>query len=389
MTQDEFLRLWRMSQRTNFNATTYIFDFLTIESFTSWRQLSMRILVTGGTGLLGNNILRQLASDRPDDSLVALVRSQPKPHVFAELDVSFAIGDLGDEETFAGIRQAIADCDVVIHSAALIHIGWQRMEESMRVNRDGTSVIVEACIEYGKPMVHIGTVDTLALGGRGKPADETTRLNENGSATLCSYVASKRAGVDVVKSAVRRGLQALIVHPGFMLGPWDWKPSSGQMIVEVAKAWRPLAPSGGCSLCDARDVASGTIAAMDAIAKPREDRAADSPIRSGREYILAGENWTYFELWREIAERTGARKPIMPMGPGQRLIGEIATSVMSKISAKEGVFNSAALEMSTQFHWYDSQRARDELGYRIRSPSISLDDAVEWIQNRCAVPSGK
>ncbi|TWU48169.1 NAD-dependent epimerase/dehydratase family protein [Rubripirellula reticaptiva] len=349
----------------------------------------MRILVTGGTGLLGNNILRQLAADRPDHSLTALVRSQPKPQVFAGLDVSCAIGDLGDEETFSAIRQAVADCDVVIHSAALIHIGWQRMEESMRVNRDGTAMIVEACIEHDKPIVHIGTVDTLALGAREKPASETTRLNENGSATLCSYVASKRAGVDVVKSAVRRGLQALIIHPGFMLGPWDWKPSSGQMIVEVAKTWRPLAPSGGCSLCDARDVAAGTIAAMDAITQPRPTRPTDSPIKSGREYILAGENWTYFELWREIAKRTGARKPIMPAGPGQILIGEIAASMLSKISANEGVFNSAALEMSTQFHWYDSQRAHDELGYRIRDPSISLDDAVDWIQNRFPTQAGR
>ncbi len=348
----------------------------------------MRIFVTGGTGLLGNNILRKLASDRPTCSLSALVRGQTESGVFEGLKIDRVHGDLGDPRTYPAIEQEIAVCDAVIHSAALIHIGRQRMQQSMQVNRDGTSAIVEACIEHQKPLVHVGTVDTLALGSRRKPASETTPIDENGSPTMCSYVASKRAGVEVVHAGVARGLRSLIVHPGFMLGPWDWKPSSGRMIVEVAKTWRPLAPSGGCSVCDPRDVAAGTIAAMDAIIDtpitptPTARSPRAGTVENGRQYILAGENWTYFELWREIAIRTGTRRPIMPAGPGQQWLGEMLALAMSKLSRSEGDFNPAALEMSTQFHWYDSKRAHDELGYRIRDPSKSLDDAIDWLRNR-------
>ncbi|TWU59832.1 dTDP-glucose 4,6-dehydratase [Rubripirellula tenax] len=334
----------------------------------------MRIFLTGATGLLGNTIVRHLAVHRPGDVIHALVRRPPEPKIFEGMDVQFVEADLGDAATYPAIAEAIQHCDVVIHAAALIHIGWKRLNASMQVNRDGTAAIVDACLAHEKPLVHVGTVDTLALGNRSAPANEDTPLDANGEKTQCSYVVSKRAGVDVVMAGVRRGLRAVIVHPGFMLGPWDWKPSSGRMIVEVARTWRPLAPSGGCSICDPRDVAAGTIEAMDGIVEGRID--------SGRQYILAGENWTYFELWREIAARTGAGKPVMPAGPGQRWIGSIVAGAMQKWSEKEGDFNTASLELSSQIHWYDSTRAHDELGYRIRDPHKSLDDAVDWIENR-------
>lgn len=330
----------------------------------------MRIFVTGGTGLLGNTILRQLAAQGHD--LIALVRSEPDKGVFDGIKTDFAKGDLSDKET---IYAATQGCDAVIHSAGLIHLGWKRLEESLAINRDGTRMVVDACCKYHVPLVHVGTVDTLAVGSRGDVADETTELDRNGGKIPCSYILSKRAGVDEVLVGVDRKLRSVIVHPGFMLGPWDWKPSSGRMIVEVVKAWRPIAPSGGASICDSRDVATGTIAAM--------QRMLENQIPSdGRQYILAGENWTYYELWKEITSRCDVRGPIMPAGPAQRWIGRVAGDVISKFSKTEGDFNSAAVRMSSQFHWYDSSRAKDELGYRSRDPSLSIDDAIKWLRNQ-------
>ncbi|QDT06189.1 dTDP-glucose 4,6-dehydratase [Rubripirellula lacrimiformis] len=334
----------------------------------------MQILVTGGTGLLGNTILRTLAEQRSGDLLTALVRRQPRQPIFDGVDVKLVEADLADPSTYQALDETIAAADVVIHSAAMIHIGWRLLEESMAVNRDGTAAIVESCLHHGKPLVHIGTVDTLALGTRRAPANETTPVAANGNKTPCSYVVSKRAGLEVVRRAVVRGLRCVVAHPGFMLGPWDWKPSSGRMIAEVARQWTPVAPSGGCSVCDSRDVAQGTIAAMDGL--------IDGRIESGREFILAGENWTYFELWREIAERTGTGKPIMPAGPGQLWLAEVVSGLIANFREKEGDFNTAALELASLWHWYDSSRARSELGYRWRDPHRTLDDAVQWVQTR-------
>jgi len=323
----------------------------------------MRILVTGGTGLLGNNLVRQLAEAGYE--VAAWVRSDPPPQVFADVAVNLVRGDLFDRPA---IDQVVKHHDVVIHSAGLIHLGWHRLDESMRVNCDATANLAEACLRHAKKLIHVGSVNTLAVGTRTGPANEETPWDQAGGQVPCSYVQSKRAGVAEVLSRVEQGLRAAIIHPGFMLGPWDWKPSSGRMMLELGRGWKPISPTGGCSICDARDVARGTIAAIE---RGGED---------GRQYILAGENWTYKQLWTEMAKRMGRRPPLIKAGPLQLQIGALAGDLWTRFSGREGDLNSAAVRMSRMFHWYDSNRAASELGYQCRSAAESLDDAADWLR---------
>lgn len=323
----------------------------------------MRVFVTGGTGLLGNNILRQLTETGCGST--ALVRGQPDERVFAGIDVEFVSGDLSDASV---IDEAVARADAVIHSAGLIHLGWTRRDESMKVNRDGTRVIAEACCRHDRKLVHVGTVNTLAVARRDAPSDENTPRDHAGGQVPCSYVESKRAGVEEVWRLVDDGLRAAIVHPAFMLGPWDWKPSSGRMVLEVGKKWRPLCPRGINSVCDVRDVASATIAAID----EGED--------DGREYILAGHNCSYKQLWTEIAARTGMRGPLLRAGPAQLWIAGRAGDLWAKLTGHESEINSAAIRMANQVHAYESSRAKAELGYQTRPFNETLDDAVEWLR---------
>lgn len=335
----------------------------------------MKVFLTGGTGLLGNNIARQL-SDR-GDQVVALVRDQPAAELFAGVDVELVRGDLTATET---IDHAIERCDAVIHSAALIHIGWELMDESMRANRDGTEVVATAARKHGKPMVHVGTVNTLAMppqrmfgsGASGSflLADERTPLTPETAQVPCAYVLSKRASVDVVMKQIALGLDARIVHPGFMLGPWDWKPSSGRMMLELGRrAYVPACPTGGCSVCDVRDVAAGTLAAL-------------QHGQTGRHYILAGENWTYRRLWQEMARRMGRPAPVLPIGPLIRAFATAYGNVSRSMTGIETDINSAALKISSQILWYDSNRARTELGYKNRDIAETLDDAAAWVRQR-------
>ena len=323
----------------------------------------MRVFVTGGTGMLGNNILRML--DREGNHTTALVRSSPDAQVFSGLGTELAYGDLLNEDF---IDQQIAKSDVVVHSAGLIHLGWHRMEESMQVNRDGTIVIAEACMRNDRPLVYVGTVNTLAIGARDKASSEKTKITDANRQTPCAYVLSKRAGVDAVTDRVRRGLRASIVHPGFMLGPYDWKPSSGRMMLEVSRMWRPLAPRGGISVCDVRDVAKATIQAI--------DRGG----HEGQQYVLAGHNILYLELWKKMAKSMGSRGPLARIGLPALTIGSLAGDAFAKLTGKEGDINSAGAKMSSMYHFHDSSTAIEQLGYQIRDLDETLGDAAEWLK---------
>ena len=323
----------------------------------------MRIFVTGGTGLLGNNILRQLSG--AGHECTALIRQDPDPRIFAGVDAKFVTGDLRNEST---IDHAIANCDAVIHSAGLIHLGWKEMDESMAVNRDGTRLIADACLRHECKLVHVGTVNTIAIASPDTVSDETTPISFAGGQVRCSYVLSKRAGVEEVKSAVKRGLRANIVHPAFMLGPNDWKPSSGRMVLEVGKTWRPACPRGVNSVCDVRDVAAATV------------QATILELENGREYVLAGHNLSYKELWGEIASRTGVRGPLFRAGPAQLWAAGKFGDLKASITGNETELNSAAITMANQIHAYDSSRAITELNYRIRPLTEIFDDAVAWLR---------
>ncbi len=334
----------------------------------------MNVFITGITGLLGNNIARQLTER--GDQVLALVRSEPKADVLDGIRVTLVRGDLDkrDLDKRDVIDAAVASCDVVIHSAALIHLGWTRMAESMRANRDGTAIVADAALKHGKRMIHVGTVNTLALASMDLaskdyvPSNEETLITELNVQVPCAYVASKRASVEVVTERLTQGLDAVFVHPGFMLGPYDWKPSSGRMMLELGRGFKPVFPVGGCSVCDVRDVAAGVLAAM--------DRG-----QTGRHYVLAGENMAYKQLWAEMAVRMGRPKPMLPIGPMIRILAGTLGDFAAKLTGNETDINSAGVQMSSQFHWHSSDRARAELGYSTRDVNQTLDDAAKWIKD--------
>lgn len=317
----------------------------------------MKVLVTGSTGLVGNNMVRALL-DQGYQARV-LVRSSSDPRPLEGMYVECFQGDVRDR---GSVRAACQGVQAVIHAAAAIHLGWTRLEEVRGINVGGTRHIAEAALEAGIRMVHVSTVDTLGLGSPAAPADEQTPAVGQ---VPCTYVVTKQESDDVVRQLVGEGLDAVIVHPGFMLGPWDWKPSSGRMLLTVVKQFTPVAPTGGCSLCDVRDVADGILAAW--------QRGT-----CGRNYILAGHNIRYLDAWRLFADVAEGSGPWFCAGPLMRIVGGRFGDLRARLTGREPDLNSAAVAMSSQYHYYSSLRAERELGYRIRPARETVQDAWRW-----------
>jgi len=314
-------------------------------------------LVTGGTGLVGNNVIRMLLDRRL--RVRALARGQSDGRPLAGLAVQRAAGDVTDPDAVA---KAVAGARVVVHSAAIVHVGWRKLEEMRRVNVEGTRLVAEAARRQGARLIHVSSVDALGLTADGRPADEETPM---GGMVECPYVVTKRAAEQAVLDEVERGLDAVIVNPVFMLGPWDWKPSSGRMLLEVGSGRGLLAPPGSNDFVDVRDVAAGIIAAVTAG-------------RRGQRYILGGHPLRYVDAWRMFAKVAGRRPPRGEAPPGVvRMAGRIG-DLIARCLGHEGPVNSAATGMSMLNHNFDCSRAKRELGYTIRPLESTIEESWNW-----------
>jgi dihydroflavonol-4-reductase len=320
----------------------------------------MRILVTGASGFLGNNLVRMLIQDGHE--VVAGVRISSDFRALDGLSVETLVVDLNN---LSDVGRAVEGVDVVVHAAAMIHLGWTKIEDSRKANVETTRNLAIACRRKKIRLIYVSSVDSLAASTKDSAVDETQIASPK---LACAYVVSKREAEQALLEEVSRGLDGLIVNPGFMVGPWDWKPSSGKMMVMLSK--QPIlffAPRGGCSVVDVRDVADGIIKAI-------------TSGRAGERYILGGENMTYLELWKSMAKIMGKRGPRVAMRrPLAKTVGFVGDCV-SKLLGREVELNSASIGLAQMFHWYRSDKAERELGYRITDVHVALQEAWAWFK---------
>jgi len=326
-------------------------------------KLTGECLVTGATGLVGNNVVRQLVSR--GIGVRALVRptSPVGESSLAGLAVDRVAGGLADGTE---LERAVDGVSCVVHAAAFVHCGWRNADVMREVNVEGTRRIAEAARRAGARLVHVSSVDAIGLRPDGEPADEET---PPGVMPECPYVVTKREAERAILEEVDRGLDAVIVNPVYMLGPWDWKPSSGRMLLEVGAGKGLFAPPGGNDFVDVRDVATGVLAALE-------------KGRVGRRYILGGHGLSYLDAWRVMARVTGRMQPLgLAPRPFVRLAGWLG-DLKAAVSGREGDVNSAATTMSMLDHNFSCRRAREELGYSFRPLEDTVQDAWDWFVAR-------
>lgn len=318
----------------------------------------MSILVTGATGLVGNNAVRHLL--RQGRTVRVLVREGADQRPLDGLPVERCFGDIRDA---AAVRRACDGVSAVIHSAAYLHIGRENLELQRDINVLGTENVARAARLAKARLLHISTINALDVPADGVPLDETGHGTRN---IACGYVVTKQEAEAVVRREIAAGLDGIIANPGFMLGHWDWKPSSSRMFIEVVRRRPLLAPRGGLSVCDIDDVTTALIQALD-----------HSP--TGRQFILAGHNVTYLELWRRMADCAGSRPPLGRIGPviswGAGLVGD----ALARLRGWESDLNSAAVRMSGLFHFYSSDRAKAELNYCPRPLEETIRRTYAWL----------
>jgi predicted dehydrogenase/nucleoside-diphosphate-sugar epimerase len=215
-----------------------------------------KILVTGASGQLGRALLDRLRSH--GESLRVLVRRR-LPEVEGLPGVQVVYGDLGDPEA---VDRAVAGVQLVYHVGATMRgRGWADFDAG---TVRGTSNVVDSCLKHGvQRLVYVSSVTVLNYAGQSPRTvvDESAPLEphpeKRGAYTRAKLVAERI----VVDASRRRGLQAVVVRPGQIVGP-GYESASPYGAIAVAGRWIAVG-SGGLKLplVHVNDVVEGLLAA--------------------------------------------------------------------------------------------------------------------------------
>jgi dihydroflavonol-4-reductase len=322
----------------------------------------MKALVTGGAGFLGTKLTKALLDDGHE---VRLLIRDPKSAVkFQDMPVTVSVGDLGNKKS---LERACEGMDWVFHTAGLISYNPNKAELMRQTNVLGTQAVAQAARLAGvKKFVH--TSSTAAIGVNEDPSaamNETTPFNAR-KLGLAYFDTKYDAERELLKE-VDKGLDAVIVNPGSLLGPGDTRRYEKGYAGLIYKFKPPFLFHGGINFVDVNDVVNGHMLAL-------------KKGRSGERYILGGENLSYGDLIVRVNNILGRPSPKH----------HVPKAMMSTLAGALRILNMAGVDihMTPELvrqvgSWYlyvDSSKAEKELGYKPHRIDAAISSTVDWLK---------
>jgi nucleoside-diphosphate-sugar epimerase len=314
--------------------------------------------VTGGTGFIGGELVRQLRALHHD--VVVLARDPSKGAALAALGATLHPGDVTDK---ASMRPGMAGADVVFHVAAWYKLGKREGRRAWQINVDGTRNVLELLDELHIPKgVYTSTIGIFS-DTHGRIADESYRF---AGPYYSEYERTKAAAhYEVALPMIERGLSLVIVMPGLVYGPGD---TSGvrKMLVKYLERTLPMVPRGA-SQCWAHveDVARGHILAWE-------------KGRAGQSYIIAGPRHTFAEALAIAEKITGIPAPRRQLGPSTlKILAGMMKVVGAVVPLPDDYQYETLRTVAGTTYVADNSKARRELGYDPRPLETGLRQTLE------------
>ncbi len=318
-----------------------------------------RALVTGATGFVGANLIELL--NQQGWHTRALRREKSSLKALAGLEYESALGDVTELDA---LRNAMRDIEVVFHVAAVATYWNTTTEHMYRVNVDGTRNVLQAAREMGaRRVVCTSSVAALGLPPFGQQFDESATFNMRPSDFY--YGHSKAEAEKVIQQYVADGSDVVTVNPAVIMGPRDINLIGGKAVIQAAKTGIPIYTTGGVCVIDVADVCAGHVAAA--------ERG-----RRGERYILGGENLTYKELLTTVTQVVGKPKPVLQIGRAPMQAISRVVDAAQRVIKFELPLSGDQMRYSTETFWFNSSKARRELGLTTRPFVESVRRTYDW-----------
>ncbi len=307
----------------------------------------MDVLVTGATGFVGSHLCQRLREQ--DHRVTVLRRPSSDASTLSGLDLTHVVGDVTDPEA---VSRAVRGREVVIHAAGHLDQSQRLASLQYAVNVEGTRNVVAACRASGvRRLVHLSSVAAVGIPrDRHRPADETFVFNLEQSGL--HYPVSKKHAEDAVLHGVSQGLDAVIVNPSAICGPFRRGFRGGEVPAKVLRSTVVPYFLGGRNVVHVRDVVEGTLGAL-------------AHGRAGERYILGGENLTWREMSHIAAEILRCRRVFVPV-PSLVTAAAAVLEPLGTLVGRRPRITYAVHYAASRFWFYDCSKATRELGYTAR-----------------------
>ena len=313
----------------------------------------MKVLVTGGTGFIGRNLIGALL--KKGYEVRALVRTPGR------MKWSRKVEEVkGDVLIYETLPPAMKDVDGIFHLAGVISTRKRDEKFMYEINYIGSKNVFEAALKSGiKKFLYLASIFAMGAGTREKPADENIKFNLGN--LKIPYFRAKRAAEIESKRYLEKGLPIIYVYPTFCVGPGDEYISSSRLVVDFLRGKIPVVPPGGFNAIDVRDTANGLILGYE-------------KGKIGEKYLIGGTNTSYRDFLKKMAEITGKKAPSISLPPW---LVKITGILLDPIMKNPPVDYGTGL-MAGYYWYYDDSKARRELGHRSRPLKETLKDAINW-----------
>jgi nucleoside-diphosphate-sugar epimerase len=270
-------------------------------------------------------------------------------------NINWCIGDIND---VALLEEQMAECDVIIHAAALVSFHKKDIDNLKKTNIEGTANVMNIALSLNyQKCIYISSVATLGREIESNQVDESCIFKFNNEESNYSY--SKYYAEQEVWRASNEGLDVVILNPSIILGPGNWDKGSSKIFQRIYQGLK-FYTTGSSGYVDVIDIANITLLFL------------RNNIVNER-FVLNGTNISYRDAFDLIADELGVKRATIKVTP---LLKELAwrfERIRSFIINRPSLLTKETAASSMRNISYSSEKIKILLDYDF----ISFEDSIK------------